>query len=124
VNNTLTVTQSKAYCILKKETPAQLEAMAELQEKLGDMYQTYFAEQIDVKLSDQAVEDQQFLSDLLAFAQERLGDKFAEYFEVKQEFKPTAKFHEDLSTNPAVQEKAQPFLDDFTIKPYAPTVKP
>lgn len=79
----------------------------------------YFKLRTTLSLKPEAVEDAELLGKLI----EVLGeDGFAKAFTALQHLEVTETFHADYTLKPAVEKKAQPFLDSEVIKPYSPTL--
>ena len=121
------VTQTSKYCKLAQEKPEQQERVQQLTEAFTDDAPRYFAEQLDLSISDEArdADDYQtFLAGLVDLLMGHYGEEeFGRRFKVTQTFSPTKAFHHARSTNPKVAALAAPFLADETIKPYAASVK-
>ena len=122
----VTVTQTSRYCRLPDEKPEQQARRDELLAAFGDDAPRYFAEQLEVTLADGAADRddyQAFLAEYVGVLIGHFGERFAQWFKVTRSFAPTQAFHNDYALRPDVEAKARPFVDDETIKPYAPSVK-
>jgi hypothetical protein len=121
---TLTVTQQARYCAIKTETEPQQQRLAELQAAFPNDHERYFANVIDVKLTDAAAADPQFLGGFVDLLMQHYGEEgFSRYFTVTSTFTPTKAFHEAYVLNPQVQAIAEPWLEDESVRPYKATVK-
>lgn len=117
------VTQSSRYCKVPNETPAQLARVEQLRETFGDDFGRYFRERLDVTPTEGALADEDFLAGFVALLMEHYGERFAALFSTTQTFTATRAFHDEYTLRPEVEAKAQPFIEDETVKPYAPGVK-
>lgn len=125
-DRSVNVTTTSKYCKLDPaKAPAIKAALieADFEEAQADLY---FAEQLDLGITDAGKDDagyQDFLVELVGVLSEKYGDRFTHWFKVTQEFAPTKAFHEAYSINPKLRAAVQPFVDDETIKGYAPSLK-
>lgn len=117
------VTTTSRYCAIAQESEAQQARLAELQAAFGDDAPLYFRERLEVTPTEEALGDEDFLAGFVGLLMEHYGEKFDALFKTKQSFTPTKAFHEAYTLRGDVQAKAQPFVDDQTIKGYAPSVK-
>ena len=117
------VTQGGRYCRVPDETPAQLARLAQLREAFGDDFGRYFRERLDVAPAEGAAADEEFLAGFVGLLMGHYGERFAALFSTTQTFTATRAFHEDYTLRPDVEARARPFVEDETVKPYAPSVK-
>jgi hypothetical protein len=114
VNNRLTYTQTCKYSNVPEERKESL------QDAFGDTFELYFADTLSIGLKKEAANNEEVLEKLL----EALGPEFfAMHFDVKRDLVVQEAFHHDYSVRVEVQETAQPFLDEETIRPYSPSLK-
>jgi hypothetical protein len=114
VNNRLTFTQTCRYSnVLQERGDA-------LREAFGESFARYFADTLSISLKRESANDESVLTKLV----ESLGGEFfAANFDVRRDLIVKDAFHNDYSCRPEVTELAQPFLDEQTIRPYAPSLK-
>lgn len=107
INQRMTYTQQNRYSAI----PA--ERMPELEEAFGHSARDYFRQTLKIELTEAAAEDEELLGALI----EAIGPEvFARSFKVTRSVKVTEAFHTDYTLKPGVQERAQPFTDDQTIR--------
>lgn len=94
--------------------------MGRIEELFDEDAEKYFETTTAVALSPAALADENIVAKLI----EAVGqENFGRYFEVKQNVKPTVKFHELRSTDPAVREKAETLQDEGILRPAKPSLK-
>lgn len=93
--------------------------LPELRKVFGKDTDRYFQDTLAIGLTPAAAGNEAILKRLL----DAFGDEFGDVFTVKNTAVVTEEFHRDLAMKPAIEKKAQPFLDDDRIKPYSPTVR-
>ena len=116
------VTVTSRYCKIPNETDAHKARLEQLADVFGDDYPRYFKESLDITVNSEAV-NEDFIAGFYTLLSEHYGDDFAKFFVVKQEFLPTKAFHNDYTLKADVQAKAQPFIEDDTLRGYSPSVK-
>jgi hypothetical protein len=114
INGILTFTQTCRYSNVAEERKGALT------EAFNGSFDRYFADTLAIGLKKESANDESVLCKLL----ESLGqDFFAEHFDVRRDLIVKDAFHNDYSTREEVQAIAEPFIDEQTIKPYAPSLK-
>lgn len=114
VNGKLTLTQTCKYCVVPQERAEDLAAA------FGDDFDRFFRQTLGISLKPDSANNPEVLTALI----ERLGPEFfQEHFAVRRDLVVTDVFHNAYTTKPDVQETAKPFLDDQTIRPYAPSLR-
>jgi len=114
VNGRLTFTRDRRYSLVVQER------RDDLLDTFGEKFKTYFAETLAISLKPEAAANETVLAEMI----EKLGPEFlAQHFDIRRDMSVTEAFHHGYSTDPIVREQAKPFIDDQTIKPYAPSLK-
>ncbi len=114
VNGILTFTQTCRYCNVPQE---RKDALAEA---FPATFDRYFSDTLQIGLKKESANNEVFLTKLL----DALGeDEFSAHFDVRRDLVVNDAFHNDYSTRAEVQAVAQPFMDEQTIRPYAPSLK-
>jgi hypothetical protein len=114
VNRRLTFTQTSRYSTVPE---ARKEALAEA---FGDSFGRYFQSTLAISLKRQSANDEQVLTELVS----ALGPEFFQaHFDVRRDLLVQDAFHNDFTTRSEVQELAQPFFEEQTIRPYSPSLK-
>ena len=114
VNRRLTFTQTSRYSTVPE---TRKEALSEV---FRDSFGRYFESTLSISLNRASANDEYVLTQLVS----ALGaDFFREHFEVRRDLLVLSAFHNDYTTRSEVQELAQPFFEEQTIRPYSPSLK-
>lgn len=114
VNGKLLLTAANKY------SPVPQDHESALAETFGDDFGRYFKAALQIKLTDEAAADEEFLGRLI----EALGeDEFARRLTVTRTLSVTEALHRDIVMRPEVEEKARPFTESEVIKQYKPSLK-
>jgi hypothetical protein len=93
--------------------------MDSLAEIYGDDASRYFKEKTVVELTNEALNDEEFVNGVM----EAIGEeKFGRYFNVSEHLEVAKAYHEDRVTNPKLAEKHQEAVDQGLVKPTKPSV--
>jgi hypothetical protein len=92
------------------------ETMREIYE---DDYDRYFREKTEVKMTQEAVEDEDFIETVMNAIGE---DRFEKYFDVSQHVEPTKAYHEERALNKGLAEKHQVAADAGLVSPTKPSL--
>lgn len=93
----------------------ETDATDRLNETFGDQFSQYFVTKSEVKLGEDALEDEEFIEALVELAQ-----KAGVSFQVKDWLQPTKAFHVARTLDENVRNKSEELE---VIKPYAPSLK-
>ena len=114
LNNKITFTQT---CRYSKVPEARQEAIAEA---FGEDTDRYFKTTLSLGLKSDSANDEAVLTKLV----ESLGTEFfSTHFEVSRDLLVQDAFHNDYCTRKEVQERAEEFIEEETIRPYSPSLK-